>query len=97
MDYSEIIDQLSGDSFSPADDFDFPGLDRTIAATVDYFAGRGWDAARSNGDSLTFARFGDDGCRIMTTTTSGVISSEATFSTDRFGVRMFLQCAALRP
>lgn len=97
MDFSDIIDQLSADSFSPAGDFDFPGLDRTISATVGYFAARGWDAVRSNGDSLTFVRFSDEGARLMHTTTSGVINSEATFSADRFGVRMFLQCAALRP
>lgn len=96
-DFDQLRDELAGDSFAPCDGFVFDGLDRKIAATIEYFELRGWDAVRSNGDSLTFVRFSDEGCKLMTTTPSGVISTEASFTNDRLGLRMFTMAASLRP
>lgn len=89
-DFDTIRDGLAGLGYEPADGFRF-------SSTVDYFAARGWDAVRHNGDSLSFARFSDDGLAVMTTTLSGCIMSEASFSSDRIGARAFLTVAELRP
>lgn len=89
-DWSRVIDELAAAGYSPADTIE-------ASSTVDYFARRGWDAVRHNGDSLSFARWSDEGARLMTTTLSGVISTEATFSTDRHGLRMFTTAAELLP
>lgn len=75
----------------------------TLAGTVRYYAERGWDAVRVNGsdrhaaDSISFARFSDEGAYLMTTTISGSISTQANFSTDRHGLRMFTVAAELLP
>jgi hypothetical protein len=90
-DYGRLIDELAAAGYSPADTFE------ELSSTVDYFARRGWDAVRHNGDSLSFARFSDEGARLMTTTLSGVIQTEASFSTDRHGLRMFTTAAELLP
>lgn len=90
-DYGRLIDELAAAGYSPADTFE------ELSSTVAYFARRGWDAVRHNGDSLSFARFSDEGARLMTTTLSGVIQTEASFSTDRHGLRMFTTAAELLP
>ena len=88
-DYDRIRDGLLEAGYEPCHAF--------YSSTVDYFELRGWDAVRHNGDSLSFARFGDEGSRLMTTSLSGVILAEASFSDDPHGTRMFLVSAELRP
>lgn len=90
IDSADLIDELAAAGYSPADTIDG-------SSTVDYFARRGWDAVRHNGDSLSFARWSEEGARLMTTTLSGCIITEATFSTDRHGLRMFTVAAELLP
>jgi hypothetical protein len=97
----DIIHGLGGAGYGEAWDFaerEEDHGDRLTSKTATYFAERGWQATRSNGDTLSFARFDlEEGCELMTTTLSGVICSQASFSTDRHGLRMFLVAAELRP
>ena len=99
IDYIYIIDELSWAGYCPADDLDYHAHAGThnTGPTVAYVADRGWDAVRVLSDSIQFARFDDEGFALMTTTHSGCISSEAKFSTDRHGMRMFTVAAELRP
>jgi hypothetical protein len=94
VDFDEIRDGLAGAAYAPIDCFDLGGK---AQATAEYFELRGWEAIRFNTDSLSFATFSDDGLKLMTTTLSGVILSEASFSSDRIGARAFLTVAELRP
>jgi hypothetical protein len=89
-DYARLIDELAAAGYSPSDTIE-------ASSTVDYFARRGWDAVRHNGDTLSFARFSDEGARLMLTTLSGCIITEAQFSPDRHGLRMFTTAAELLP
>lgn len=89
-DYDQIREGLLAAGYEPTDGFRF-------SSTVDYFTARGWDAVRHNGDSLSFARFDDEGLALMTTSLSGVIQTEAKFSGDPHGSRMFVIAAELRP
>ena len=97
IDYTWIIDELAAAGYWPADDFDEDGHTYTTSPTVAYFADRGWSDVRVLSDSIQFARFDDEGFALMTTTHSGCISSEAKFSADRHGMRMFTVAAELRP
>lgn len=90
--YKTIIDGLTDLDFVPADDI----RAREIAATLDYYAAQGWDAYRINAaGTVTFAKFGDDGCRLMKTSSVGVIDAEASFSFTESGVAMFIAAAAV--
>jgi hypothetical protein len=89
VDYGQLIDDLAEAGYSPIDTIEAP--------TVDYFAARGWDAVRHNGDTLSFVRFSEEGSKILTTTPSGAIASEASFSADTIGLRMFAAAAAFVP
>lgn len=96
-DYSALIDDLAGGGYLPIDDFDEFTPDELPAKTVAYFADRRWDAVRYNGDSLSFVRFGDEGGKLMHTTLSGVITTEASFTVDRVGLRLLALSASCMP
>lgn len=93
-DFDRIRDSLAEAGYCPSDCLESTSLAET---TADYYELRGWSAVRSNGDSLSFARFDDEGLALMITTLSGVIQTEAKFSNDRHGARMFAIAAELRP
>lgn len=95
-DYSALIDELAGAGYAPLDSFDDLTQPR-VRATLDHYARRGWDAVRVLSDSIQFARWSDDGAELLNVTPSGSISSQARFSVDRHGLRMFTVAAELRP
>lgn len=98
VDWADVIDELAGAGYGPIDAYcDDHLVQPRTRSTIEYFAARRWDAVRVLSDSIQFARFGDEGCKVMSTTMSGCISTEASFSCDRHGVRMFTMAAELRP
>lgn len=95
MSLDEIIDHLSGSGYQPLDAIDL--AQPRVARTLDYFHERGWHAARVLADSVQLARWSDDGAELLNITPSGCIVSEARFSVDRHGLRMFVTAADCRP
>lgn len=96
MNYSDVIDHLAAAGYAPLETFDDLAQPR-VRARLDHFARRGWDAVRILSDSIQFARWSDDGAELLSVTPSGSIESEARFSVDRHGLRMFTVAAELRP
>lgn len=99
---ARVIDELAGAGYEPADSyadlFTPSGHPRPFFRVVDHFADRGWNAVRVLSDTIQFARWSeDDGARLLSVTTSGSIITEARFSVDRHGLRMFTVAAELRP
>ena len=94
LDIDDLRDGLVSAGYEPTHAF---GDIFTTSKTVRYFEARGWDAVRVLSDSMQFARFSDEGLELLSTTYSGVINTQASFTTDPHGIRMFLVSAELRP
>lgn len=94
--YETTIDGLANLDFVPSDMTTEEIDDRKMAATVDYYAARHWDAYRIDAAGvITFARFSEDGCKLLKTNSAGVISAEASFSFTESGIAMFIAAAAV--
>lgn len=84
----EIIDALCAAGFTPTDDLD---------ALPAWIADGPWMAARHQGDTIALVDHTDSAVALRHFTRSGVLVSEATFTTDRIGLRLFAHAASLWP
>lgn len=98
--YEAMIDSLvelgfqpiNGDNSALADQ----GLDGKAIKTIEYYgARRGFAAVRVTeafgSVVLTFADYGDEGCRVCVTNGNGIIDAEGRFDWSPLGRRMFVR------